>query len=127
MSYETTIKTIRRQLRDLEQQRAKLLRALEAMEELHGATPENGAAPRKRRDGGSPLIQAALTALRAATKPTPIMDLVAAIQKGGYQPTRPADKIRASLVSALLRRTDLFTKPGRGTYGLVEWGDNESK
>lgn len=127
MSYETMIKSLRRQLRDLDAQRGKLLRAIEALQELHGDASENGTAPRKRRAGGSPLIQAALTALRNATKPTPVMELVAAVQRSGYQSNKSPDKVRASLVSAMLRRTDLFTKPGRGVYGLVEWGDAETK
>ncbi len=129
MSVETTIKALRRQLRDLDQQRAKLAHALEALEALPGALPETGNGPtrRKGRTGGSPLIDAAITALRAATKPLPIMELVAAVQKWGFQANRDAKKVRASLASALLRRDDLFTNPERGTYGLVEWGEDERK
>jgi len=126
MSVETTIKTLRRQLRDVDQQRAKIIDAIRALEELNPIAANGDGTPRKRT-GTSPLVDAALAALRAATKPTPIIDLVAAIQKAGYQPNQPAKKVRASLVSALLRRTDLFTKPERGTYGLVEWSDNEGK
>jgi hypothetical protein len=129
MSVETTIKALRRQLRDLDQQRAKVLHAIDALEGLPGATPHtgNGSAPHTRRTGGSPLIDAAITALRAATKPLPIMELVAAVQKGGFQPNRDAKKVRASLVSALLRRTDVFSKPKRATYGLVEWSEHDGK
>ncbi len=129
MSVDTTIKALRRQLRDLDQQRAKVAHALEALEALPGATSENGngAAPRTGRAGGSPLIEAAVAALRTATKPMLVVELVAAVQKAGFQPNRDAKKLRASLVSALLRRTDLFSKPERATYGLVEWSDNESR
>ena len=123
MSIEATIKSLRRQLRDLDQQRAKVMHALAALEALAGAASENGDA--RKRD--SPLVDAALAALRAATKPMPIMELVAAIQKNGVQATRPAGKVRGSLGSALLRRRDLFTKPERGIYGLVEWSDQDGK
>src|SRR6266496_5854167 len=112
MSVETTIGALRRQLRDLDQQRAKLITAIDALEDFATTVSDNGNAS-KRRAGG-PLIDAAVAALRTATKPMPIMELVAAIQKGGMQSDKPANKVRASLVSALLRRTDLFTKPKRG-------------
>lgn len=125
MSVETTIKALRRQLRNLDQQRAKLITAIEALEEFAGSLSDNGNTS-KRRAGG-PLIDAAVAALRAATKPMPIMELVAAVQKGGFQATRDAKKVRASLVSALLRRTDIFSKPRRATYGLVEWGEHDGK
>ena len=65
MSIEATIKSLRRQLRDLDQQRAKVMHALAALEALAGAASENGDA--RKRD--SPLVDAALAALRAATKP----------------------------------------------------------
>jgi hypothetical protein len=59
--------------------------------------------------------------LKTAPGPLPIMDLVAAIQQDGIAQDRPPAKVRASLVSTLLRRRDLFSNPSRGLYGLKEW------
>jgi len=123
MSVETTIKALERQLRDVEQQRARLVEAIRALRELPSANGSDPSAPRQRRTGTSPLVEAALAALRTATKPRAIMELVAAIQRNGVEASRPANKLRASLVSALLRRNDLFVRPSRGVYGLAERGD----
>lgn len=123
MSIDSTLKTLRRELRDLDKQRARLQSAIDALEPL--ATNGNGTAPSKRQAKGSPLIESAIATLRAATKPLPIMDLVTAMQKNGFQPGHDPKKVRASVVSALLRRTDVFTKPERAIYGLVEWEDHD--
>ena len=131
MSVESTLKALRRDLRDLDRQRAKLMSAIQALEQLDGAMPTNGngSAPTKRRAGGSVLIDAAVEALRAATKPLSVVELIAAIQKRGVQADRPANKVRGTLVSAMIRRGDVFTKPPgtRGVYGLVEWADADMK
>jgi len=131
MSIESTLKALHRELRDLERKRAKLVGAIQALEMLDGAltTNGNGSAPAKRRAGGSVLIDAAVEALRAAAKPLRIVELIAAIQKRGVQADRPANKVRGTLVSAMLRRGDLFTKPPgtRGVYGLAMWADSDTK
>jgi hypothetical protein len=121
MSIESTLKSLRRELRDLDKQRAQLQSAIDALEPL--SRNGTGSKDRKRPAKSSSMIDAAVAALRMATKPLPIMDLVALVQKSGVQANKPASKVRASLASALLRRDDVFSRPQRGIYGLVEWNE----
>lgn len=126
-SIQTTIKSLRRELRELDQRRAKVVAALRALEELPAVpdTPRSAQKRAGRKPVESPLINGAATVLREHGQPMHIMALVTALQRSGVYADRPADKVRPSLVSALLRRDDIFAKPGRGMYGLAEWGDGQ--
>lgn len=126
-SLQTTIKALRRDLRDVEHRRAKIVAALQALEALpameDGAAPTGKARKRIPKSGGSPLIAGAVTVLRTAGEPMHIMALVTALQQNSIYADRTPDKVRASLVSAMIRRNDVFSKPPgrRGMYGLKEW------
>ena len=66
-------------------------------------------------------MDAAVRVLRSATEPMHIQQLMAEIKRTHADfATVPTDKIRATLVSGMLRRKDVFNNPKRGHYGLTE-------
>ena len=117
---DSALRSLRRELAQVERQRRKLADAIAALEKLTEGIGDGGP-PRRRRGRSGRLFEAAIQALRARTEPMDAMELVAAIQRSGVDADRPPLKIRASLVSTMRRRTDVFSKPRRGVYGLKEW------
>ncbi len=118
------VKRLRRQLKEIEQRRKAIMEAIRAQEALI------------RLDGGdvdeepkqaSQVVAAAEKALAMKSEPMKVSDLIAAMQAEGWEPEKTFAQVRATVVSTLRRRTDVFSTPSRGCYGLTQWDEGHGE
>lgn len=102
------------------QQRQQLTLMYELLATLTNETPDRSLL---ETGAGQPVrertVQAALDILREHGKPLRIQDLHAEFIRRGVP--LPGSGTPTNIASHLVDRT-IFTRPGRGVFGLVEWG-----
>lgn len=121
---ERRIERKREEIEELEKSMGQATAYIQALQETLKLLPKDGdsatSPPRTLRKGSE--MEKVRNLLRKAGKPIYIVDILKGI---GKEPTKENRNGIAGSLGSYARRGDIFTKPEPGTFGLVEFSNQE--